>query len=72
VLKEELQKNRELQEGVKTLQGDVDKLQDSEALKRARDMYERARVRESLFLSLQISEYNVIPLKLMHICSVMM
>lgn len=48
VLKEELQKNRELQEGVKTLQGDVDKLQDSEALKRARDMYERARVRKFL------------------------
>ena len=44
VLKEELQKSRELQDGVKALQGDVDKLQDSETLKRARDMYERARV----------------------------
>ena len=44
-LKEELKKNKELQENVKTLQGDVDKLQDSESMKRAKDMYERARVR---------------------------
>jgi mitochondrial import inner membrane translocase subunit TIM44 len=44
VLKDELKKNRELSENVKQLQGDVDKLQDSEALKRAKDMYERARV----------------------------
>ena len=45
VLKDELRKNRELNENVRQLQGDVDKLQDSEALKRAKDMYERARVR---------------------------
>lgn len=44
VLKEELQKNRELQENVKQLQGDVDKFQDSEAMKRAKAAYERARV----------------------------
>ena len=44
-LKEELQKNRDLQENVKQLQGDVDKFQDSEAMKRARAAYERARVR---------------------------
>ncbi|KAG9312997.1 hypothetical protein JVU11DRAFT_6435 [Chiua virens] len=44
VLREELRKNRELQENVKQLQGDVDKFQDSEAMKRARDVYERARV----------------------------
>ena len=44
VLREELRKNRELQDNVKQLQGDVDKFQDSEALKRARDVYERARV----------------------------
>lgn len=50
VLKEELRKNRELQENVKQLQGDVDKLQDSEAMKRARAAYERARVRSSSFL----------------------
>ncbi|KAG6329075.1 hypothetical protein ID866_10013 [Astraeus odoratus] len=48
VLREELRKNRELQENVKQLQGDVDKLQDSEALKRARDMYERARLTSSI------------------------
>ena len=44
VLKEELKKNRELQDNVKQLQGDVDKLQDSEALKKAKAAYERARV----------------------------
>jgi hypothetical protein len=43
-LREELQKNRDLQDNVKQLQGDVDRLQDSEAMKRARDAYERARV----------------------------
>lgn len=50
VLRDELRKNRELQDNVKQLQGDVDKLQDSEALKKARAMYERARVRYSLGL----------------------
>ena len=45
VLKDELQKNRDLQQNVKQLQGDVDKFQDSEAMKRARAAYERARVR---------------------------
>ena len=45
VLREELRKNRELQENVKQLQGDVDKLQDSEAMRKARAAYERARVR---------------------------
>lgn len=44
VLKEELRKNRELLDNVKQLQGDVDKLQDSEALKRAKSLYEKARV----------------------------
>ncbi|KAG6900320.1 hypothetical protein C0993_012517 [Termitomyces sp. T159_Od127] len=44
VLKDELRKNRELQDNVKQLQGDVDKFQDSEAMKRARAAYERARV----------------------------
>ena len=44
VLKDELRKNRELAENVKQLQGDVDKFQDSEAMKKAKDAYERARV----------------------------
>ena len=48
VLREELRKNRELQDNVKQLQGDVDKLQDSEAMKKARAAYERARVRRIL------------------------
>ncbi|EJD07340.1 import inner membrane translocase subunit tim44 [Fomitiporia mediterranea MF3/22] len=47
-LREELQKNRELQANVKQLQGDVDKLQDSEAMKRARAAYERARLTSSI------------------------
>jgi import inner membrane translocase subunit TIM44 len=49
-LKEELQKNRELQDNVKQLQGDVDKLADSEAMKKAREAYEKARVRSHLCL----------------------
>ena len=44
VLRDELRKNRELQDNVKQLQGDVEKFQDSEAMKRAREAYERARV----------------------------
>ncbi|TEB29142.1 hypothetical protein FA13DRAFT_1755759 [Coprinellus micaceus] len=40
---DELRKDRELQENVKQLAGDVDKLQDAEALKKARAAYERAR-----------------------------
>ena len=47
VLKDELRKNRELQDNVKQLQGDVEKFQDSEAMKRAKEAYERARVRTS-------------------------
>lgn len=43
-LKEEIQKNRELQADVQKLQGDVDKAANSEAMKRAREMYERARL----------------------------
>ncbi|EMD39032.1 hypothetical protein CERSUDRAFT_112722 [Gelatoporia subvermispora B] len=48
VLKEELRKNRELQDNVKQLQGDVDKLQDSEAMRKARAAYERARLTSSI------------------------
>ena len=44
MLKDELRKNREFAENVKQLQGDVDKFQDSEAMKRAKHAYERARV----------------------------
>ncbi|KAI0028678.1 import inner membrane translocase subunit tim44 [Vararia minispora EC-137] len=48
VLREEIKKSRELQESVKKLQGDVDKLQDSEAMKRAQAAYERARLTSSI------------------------
>ncbi|KAI9636579.1 import inner membrane translocase subunit tim44 mitochondrial precursor [Dioszegia hungarica] len=44
VLKEEISKNKAWQQNVKQLQGDVDKMADSAAMKRARDMYERARI----------------------------
>ena len=44
VLKDEPRKNREFAENVKQLQGDVDKFQYSEAMKKAKDAYERARV----------------------------
>ena len=53
VLKDELRKNRELQDNVKQLQGDVDKFQDSEAMKKAKAAYERARVRLLSLLLLQ-------------------
>ncbi|TFL01960.1 hypothetical protein BDV98DRAFT_528705 [Pterulicium gracile] len=48
VLRDELRKNRELQDNVKQLQGDVDKFQDSEAMKRARAAYEHARLTSSI------------------------
>ena len=44
VFKDELRKNLEFAENVKQLQGDVDKFQDSEAMKKAKDAYEHARV----------------------------
>jgi import inner membrane translocase subunit TIM44 len=44
VLKEEIAKNKAWQDNVKQLGGEVDKLADSAAMKRARDVYERARV----------------------------
>jgi len=47
-LKDELRKSRELQDSVHQLQGDVEKFQDSEAMKKARDMYERARLQSSI------------------------
>lgn len=43
-LKEELQKSRELQDNVKQLQGQAGAAMDSEAAKRARALYEKARV----------------------------
>ncbi|KAH9924703.1 uncharacterized protein B0H18DRAFT_1085392 [Fomitopsis serialis] len=48
VLREELRKNRELQDNVKQLQGDVDKFQDSEAMRKAKAAYERARLTSSI------------------------
>ena len=56
VLKEELRKNRELQENVKQLQGDVDKFQDSEAMRKARAAYEHARV--SSILDIRVFSEN--------------
>lgn len=44
VLREEVRKNREWQDSVKQLGGEVSKVQDSEAMQRAKAMYERARV----------------------------
>lgn len=43
-LKLEIEKNRELQENVKQLQGDVGKMQDSESMRKAKELYERARI----------------------------
>lgn len=44
VLRDEVRKNREWQDSVKQLGGEVSKVQDSEAMQRAKAMYERARV----------------------------
>ncbi|GFZ51483.1 hypothetical protein JCM24511_09250 [Saitozyma sp. JCM 24511] len=44
VLKEEISKNKAWQDNVKQLQGDVDKMADSAAMRRAREVYERARI----------------------------
>lgn len=45
VLREEIRKNRDYQEGVKQLHGEVDAVKDSDAMRRAKEAYERARVR---------------------------
>ena len=68
VLRDELRKNRELQENVKQLQGDVDKLQDSEAMRKARAAYERARVRFLVLPLLQapLTEQMFLPAHLEH------
>jgi len=55
VLRDEVRKNREWQDSVKQLGGEVSKVQDSEAMQRAKIMYERARVRP-LFAWLPLSE----------------
>ncbi|GMK56643.1 hypothetical protein CspeluHIS016_0304830 [Cutaneotrichosporon spelunceum] len=44
VFKEEIDKNQGWQQNVAQLQGDVDKMADSEAMKKAREMYERTRI----------------------------
>lgn len=44
VFREEIDKNQGWQQNVKQLQGDVDKLADSAAMKKAREAYERSRV----------------------------
>ncbi|KAM0749556.1 Tim44-domain-containing protein [Meredithblackwellia eburnea MCA 4105] len=48
VLRDEVRKNREWQDSVKQLQGEASKVQDSEAMKRAREVYERARLTASI------------------------
>ena len=51
VLSEEIKKNRELEQNVAQLKGEVGKVQDSETLKQARQAYERARVEYPSFFS---------------------
>ena len=56
VLREELQKSKDLQEGVKQLQGSATEAMDSEAMKKAKAYYEKARVGLSagIHVSMQI------------------
>lgn len=44
-LKSEVEKDKALQGNVKQLGGEVGQMQDSESMKKAKEMYERARVR---------------------------
>ena len=44
VIQQEVRKNREWQDSVKQLGGEVDKVQDSAAMRKAKEAYERARV----------------------------
>ena len=55
VLKDEVRKNREWQDSVKQLQGEASKVQDSEAMRKAKEVYERARVSPISSLSLSLS-----------------
>ncbi|GAA6032162.1 hypothetical protein JCM8097_007104 [Rhodosporidiobolus ruineniae] len=48
VLREEVRKNREWQDSVKQLGGEVSKVQDSAAMQRAKEAYERARLAASI------------------------
>ncbi|GAA5904171.1 hypothetical protein JCM6882_003967 [Rhodosporidiobolus microsporus] len=48
VLRDEVRKNREWQDSVKQLGGEVSKVQDSEAMRRAKEVYERARLVASI------------------------
>lgn len=47
-LREELKKSQEMQENMKQLSGEAGKVQDSEAMKRMREAYERARIVASI------------------------
>jgi hypothetical protein len=48
VMKDEIRKSREFQESVKQLQGEATKVQDSETMRKAKEVYERARVSPQL------------------------
>ena len=63
VLRDEVRKSREFNESVKQLAGERDKVVDSEAMKRAREVYERARV-NSHFSS--PSAYSLLALSYWH------
>lgn len=43
-IKEQMNKNKDVQQGVKSLQDESGKFADSEALKRAKEMFEKAKV----------------------------
>ncbi|KAI8333884.1 hypothetical protein BC941DRAFT_400754 [Chlamydoabsidia padenii] len=46
-IKDQLNKNKEVQQGVKSLQDESGKFADSEALKRAKEMFEKAKMQQS-------------------------
>lgn len=54
-IKDQVKKNQDLQQGVKSLQDESGKVYDSEALKKARDLYEKAKV---MITTPQFGKYN--------------
>jgi hypothetical protein len=55
-IKEQLNKNKEVQQGVKSLQDESGKFADSEALKRAKEMFEKAKVKKEQREEIQKSQ----------------
>lgn len=54
-IREQIKKNKEIQEGVKSLQDESGKLAESDALKKAKEMYEKAKVSRNCYFRSLVS-----------------